>query len=390
MGKNFYKDNMKVKYLLLCAAMFIALSGCKNQHGGQTDETACHVADTTDVQPRHAKGFSVKRMKDGTRLVELKDPQGESGETYRFALIGRGDSKSEVPEGYAVVEVPVRSVICMTSLQLSNFIKLDEIDAVVGITSTRHLFNKEIKERIDKGLVHRIGIEGNFDNETIMGINPDIILFSPFKRGGYAALKDVGIPLIPHLGYKEQTPLGQAEWIKLVGLLIGESEKADAVFDGIEKRYMDLCGLTDSVDYRPMVLSGETRGGAWYAVGGKSFLAQLFKDAGADYFLKDDESTGGKNFDFETVYSQAANAEYWRIVNSYKGDFSYETLKEEDERYADFRAFKERGIIYCNMSKRPFYENMPTEPEVVLADLIHAFHPELLPDHKPVYYELLR
>ena len=108
------------------------------------------------------------------------------------------------------------------------------------------------------------------------------------------------------------------------------------------------------------------------------------------YFLKDDESTGGKNFDFETVYSQAANAEYWRIVNSYKGDFSYETLKEEDERYADFRAFKERGIIYCNMSKRPFYENMPTEPEVVLADLIHAFHPELLPDHKPVYYELLR
>ena len=30
-------------------------------------------------------------------------------------------------------------------------------------------------------------------------------------------------------------------------------------------------------------------------------------------------------------------------------------------------------------------------PEVVLADLIHIFHPELLPaDYKPVFYELLK
>ena len=33
---------------------------------------------------------------------------------------------------------------------------------------------------------------------------------------------------------------------------------------------------------------------------------------------------------------------------------------------------------------------VPVEPEVVLADLIHAFHPQLLPDHKPVYYQLLK
>ena len=51
-----------------------------------------------------------------------------------------------------------------------------------------------------------------------MSVNPDLILISPFKRGGYDALKEVGIPLMPHLGYKEMTPLGQAEWIKFVGL----------------------------------------------------------------------------------------------------------------------------------------------------------------------------
>ena len=34
---------------------------------------------------------------------------------------------------------------------------------------------------------------------------------------------------------------------------------------------------------------------------------------------------------------------------------------------------------------------MPMQPDVVLADLIHAFHPRLLPaDYQPVYYERLK
>ena len=237
-----------------------------------------------------------------------------------------------------------------------------------------------------------IGIEGNFDNEVIMSMNPDLILVSPFKRGGYETLKDVGIPLIPHLGYKETTPLGQAEWIKFVGLLLGIEKDGNERFATIEKRYNELKELTadGKVKKRPIVFSGELRGGNWYAVGGKSFLAQLFKDAGADYFLKDDERSGGVTLDFETVYNQADDADYWRIVNSFPGTFSYEALKEQDPRYEDFRAFREKGIIYCNMKNTPFYESMPTEPEIVLADLLHIFHPDLLPDHESVYYSRLK
>lgn len=280
----------------------------------------------------------------------------------------------------------------MTSLQLSSFIKMNALDKVVGITSTRHLFNKEMNERLKAGKTARIGIEGNFDNEVIMSMNPDLILISPFKRGGYETLKDVGIPLIPHLGYKEMTPLGQAEWVKFAGLLLGEEQKANETFSVIATRYNELKALTTEgkVKRRPVVLSGEMRGGNWYAVGGESFLAQLFKDAGADYFLKDDRRSGGVTLDFETVYNQGDEADYWRIVNSYPGTFSYKALKDQDPRYADFRAFKEKGIIYCNMKDTPFYESMPTEPEVVLADLLHIFHPDLLPDHTPVYYALLK
>ena len=52
--------------------------------------------------------------------------------------------------------------------------------------------------------------------------------------------------------------------------------------------------------------------------------------------------------------AKAAGADYWRIVNSYQGEFSYNTLKEEDARYVDFKAYKEKGVIYCNMREKPF------------------------------------
>lgn len=387
---------MKHTVWLICLIIPL-LFGCKARNNSNTnksdntDSTFTYKSKNAQIVPQYARGFNVTYTNDGYCLLDIKDPQKEEGgETFHFALKPKDVKASDIPQGYTVIETPVKSTICMTSLQLSNFIKLDELDAVVGITSTRHLFNQEMQKRLDEGKTHKIGIEGNFDNEIIMGINPDVILISPFKRGGYDALTEVGIPLIPHLGYKEMTPLGQAEWIKFVGLLIGEEEKANKVFSEIENRYLELTKLTSQVKKRPVVFSGELRGGNWYAVGGKSFLAQLFKDAGADYFLKDDIRSGGISLDFETVYSQAAYADYWRIVNSYKGNFSYNTLQAEDVRYADFQAFKKRQVIYCNMSEKPFYESMPVEPEIVLADLITVFHPQLLPDHTPRYYELLK
>lgn len=386
----------KWKLALLCCTVLTLVGACRNAGRNQTGRGRISVvgmkADSARFERldiKYAGGFSLT-YDDGVCLVDIQDPQKEESQSFHYALVRRGSTHPALPKDYTVIEVPVRRVICMTSLQLSNFIKLGATDAVAGITSTRHLFNEEMNRRIADGRTHKIGIEGNFDNEVIMGVNPDLILISPFKRGGYSALKDVDITLVPHLGYKETTPLGQAEWVKFIGLLLGMETDAENVFDEIEKRYTELASLAKNANGRPVVFSGEIQGGNWYAVGGNSFLANIFRDAGADYFLKDDNHSGGVTLDYEVVYSQAANADYWRIVNSYNGDFSYGALMDEDARYADFKAFKDKGVIYCNMSRKPFYESMPMEPELVLSDFIKVFHPELLPDYQPVYYELLK
>ncbi len=373
--------------MLLLLALLFSCGNSQNKTGlnlvmGSTADSSAMIA------PQYAKGFNVKYA-DNITLLEINDPENKEAEQFHFALVDKS-FKGEIPNGYTRLNIPIKSAICMTSLQLSNFLKLDIPELVVGITSTRHLHNQKMNQQLKEGKTHKIGIEGNFDNEVIIAINPDVIFISPFKRGGYDAIRNVEIPMIPHLGYKELTPLGQAEWIKVIGLLTGNASLANSTFEAIESRYNNLKSIVDTVKRRPTVFSGEMRGGNWYAVGGRSFLAQLFRDAGGDYFLKENEESGGVTLDYETVYTNAAHADYWRIVNSFEGEYSYNVLKEQDNRYTDFDAWKKHGVIYCNMKEVPFYERMPVEPEVVLADFIHVFHPDVLPNHKPQYYHLLK
>ena len=367
--------------LFYLVVMAVALCSCKGRRMVNGQRSMVNGQWST-VEVKYATGFTVRDSAD-VRLVTV-------GEKDRFALVGSDDTA--VPEDYVKVRVPIARTICMTALQLSNFTVLDAHDVVRGITGTKNLFNGDILQRVKDGRIVKIGMEGEFDTELVLAANPDVIFISPSKRGGYDAIKETGITLVPHLGYQELNPLGQAEWIKFVGLFIGKEREANEVFDGIEQRYNELRTRVDSVtsDRRPTVFSGEMHYGNWHAVGGKNYLAQIFRDAGATYVIDDDE-TSGENLEFEKMYALAANADYWRILNSFPDEFSYEALKASEPRNELFKAFREKKVIYCNMKQQPYYEITPVEPDVLLKDFVAIFHPELVEaDYEPRYYRLLR
>lgn len=390
-----------VLYVVVFIGGLLLAVGCG---GRQQTGSAEGVDSLADANPHYAKGYSVTCMENGVRLVDVADPQDDEDRmpvSYHFALVPRG-AQTQVPDGYVKVEVPVERTLVMTMLQLSNFTALDAHDVVKGITGTKNLFNEDIRQRVEDGRMVKIGMEGNFDTELILAAHPEVIFISPFKRGGYDAIQETGITLIPHMGYKELTPLGQAEWIRFVGLFIGKEHEADSIFSGIESRYNSLRlrvlalqateGRAESLELReiPTAFSGEMHGGNWYAVGGRNSLAQIFRDAGAQYVF-DNDDTGGVNIEFEQMYAAAANADYWRILNSFEGEFSYEALKASEPRNELFKAFRERKVIYCNMKRTPYYEKSPVMPDVLLSDLVAIFHPELLPaDYEPTFYRILK
>ena len=367
-----------IAWVVAVVALFCACSGKNAKKQGA--DTASDEA-LVEMTVKYATGFSVRDSAD-IRLVDV-------GKNDHFALVRTDDAA--VPAGYTKVKVPIQRTICMTSLQLSNFTVLDAHDVVKGLTGTKNLFNKDILARVKDGRIVKIGMEGNFDTEMVLAANPEVIFISPSKRGGYEAIKETGITLVPHLGYQELDPLGQAEWIKFVGMFIGKEKEANEVFAGIEQRYNDLKAKASATTTRPTVFSGEMHYGTWHAVGGKNYLAQIFRDAGADYVIQDEE-TAGENLDFEKMYALAANADYWRILNSFPGgDFNYEALKASEPRNELFKAYKERKVIYCNMKQQPYYEITPVQPDVLLKDFVAIFHPELVePDYQPTYYRRLK
>ena len=377
----------KTAFLLVFAAVVCACSVKNSQSQASADTASNDSVVTIDV--KYATGFSVRDSAD-VRLVDV-------GKNDHFALVQSDDVN--VPNGYTKIRVPIENTICMTALQLSNFTILDAHDVVKGITGTKNLFNKDILERVKDGRIVKIGMEGNFDTELVLAANPDVIFISPSKRGGYDAIKETGITLVPHLGYQELDPLGQAEWIKFVGMFIGKEREANEIFAGIENRYNELKSKADSLIHHPSpnthhltptVFSGEMHYGNWHAVGGKNYLAQIFRDAGADYVINDEE-TSGEDLEFEKMYALAAKADYWRILNSFPGEFTYEALKASEPRNELFKAYKERKVIYCNMKQQAYYEISPVQPDVLLKDFVAIFHPELVePDYQPTYYRLLK
>lgn len=374
----------KLTLIAVAAVLLCACSGKKTS--SQESDGLAPEDSVTEIAVKYATGFSVRDSAD-IRLVDV-------GKNDHFALVH--SDRASVPDGYTKVRVPIKNTICMTSLQLSNFTILDAHDVVKGLTGTKNLFNKDILARVKDGRIVKIGMEGNFDTEMVLAANPDVIFISPFKRGGYEPIKETGITLVPHLGYKELDPLGQAEWIKFVGMFIGKEREANEAFAGIEKRYNDLKARVDSLTqsspstHLPTVFSGEMHSGSWHAVGGKNYLAQIFRDAGARYVI-DDEETAGENLEFEKMYALAAEADYWRILNSFPDKFSYEALKASEPRNELFKAFKEHKVIYCNMKQQAYYEISPVQPDVLLKDFVAIFHPELIePNYQPTYYSLLK
>lgn len=372
--------NWKNKFYLI-SVLFVLMFSCKPSGVQQTGTEA-----TDTLKLKYAKGFELSQNENQKQL-KIYGVGDESDQFDVFKLVSRDDSAALKEPG--AIPIPCNRIICLSSTQLTYFFALDDIDDIVAINSSRHLVHEGMNNRLDSGLVKKVGKEGLFNTELIASLNPDVIFISPFKRGGFDMLTSLAFPLVPMAAYEEETPLGRAEWVKMIAAFIDQEQKADSIFKGIENRYSHLKQLTANIEHRPTIFSGKLRSGTWYVPGGESFYAQYFKDAGADYVIKDEEKAAYP-LDFESMYVKAANADVWRLLLTEAKGYNKDAMFAEDPRYGDFKAFQSGKVIACNIREKPYYEQNAMKPDIILADYIHFLHPELLPDHKTQFYELLK
>ncbi len=287
-----------------------------------------------------------------------------------------------------VIRTPVHSVIAYSSTQWSVFLELGEISRVKGILESDYTSNPDIKLLLAAKLIEDVGIETSLKTEVAISLHPDLILYTPYSTVPKNEIGELtGAVMLPFADYLENHPLGRAEWLKLIGFLSCREKDTDEWFHNIVSRYESLKSLCENVEYRPTVFSDLPFEGQWYLPGGKSYISQIFHDAGADYIWADNNSTASLPVDAETVLIKARDADFWRIMNSTNTKYSYERLAVENELYTHFKAYENRDILVCDIRQSGYFEKSEYEPDLLLKDFVFAFHPELVEsDYKPHYF----
>lgn len=336
----------------------------------------------------YADGFDIYEV-DSIKKLVIYNPRNKAEvlATYYFANSSCYYSYRFSPD---FIQTPLDSVAVFSATQLNAFTKLDILNKVIAISESEFIRNTEIKKRFDSGQLVELAGNGNFYLEKTLEVNPQIIFYSPYNLAQKHPLAATEITMIPFFDFMESNPLGRAEWIKFTALFFGKDEKANQIFDTIVAKYMGYKQLASNVENKPTVFSDKYYSGQWFMSGGRSYIAQLFSDAGADYLWKDDDNTGSVNLDFEIVFNRAHSADFWRIVGAYSDGFSYDKLVAENDLYSHFKAFKDKKVIFCDSRASTYFETGTLEPHLVLADLIKAFHPELLKNYQPKYYHLYK
>jgi len=126
--------------------------------------------------------------------------------------------------------------------------------------------------------------------------------------------------------------------------------------------------------------------------GGKSFASRFIADAGGHYLWADHPSSQAVPMDLESVYARAVNAEIW--INPGAAS-SLKDIRDFDERFEDLGVVQS-GRIYNNSARinasggNDYWESGAVRPDLVLYDLIKVFHPDLLTDHRFIYYRQLK
>ncbi len=352
---------------LVAAASSLALSAAlANAASPQTASAA--------AGPRHAEAAEWSRAGDTVRLTVLTPWKGARKPLKHLLIAGPVSGKGREGE----IRLPARRIACLAAVHVGFLAALGETGRIVAVDAGRHVYDSAARAAIAAGRIVEVGSDASLNVERLLAAKPDLVLANAVGASGNAALdrlRRAGIPVIVTAEWMENHPLARAEWIRVIGALVGAEIRADSLFAVVESGYRRRAAEARGRESKPTVLLGSPFRDQWFVAGGRSFMARLLEDAGANYLWAEDTTAGGVPLGFEAVLARARAADVWLHPG-------WRTLGEglkRDARFSVFSAFK-RGDVYEHDARRhadgadDYWESGAVRPDRVLADLVSIFH----------------
>ena len=365
--------------------------GCGQRTGGSSAQTSRLLK---RMPVNYAHGFQIDYY-EGYRELRIVDQMAGKADTLYYLLVDSGVAAPTDKPGIPVIVTPVRQFAVQSSVHVALADFVGVADRIVGLGNFKYVNSPVVREGIRTGKVKEIGIDSRVNSELLISMRPGLLITmtNPDATAGqYKPVADAGIPVIPDAEWLETTPLGRAEWVKLIGALVNRDDSVAKKFDSVARAYQRLAAIGSAATTKPTVIVNMPFKGTWYVPAGGNYQTQLLHDAGATYPWADTKGANSLSLTFEAVAPVALKADYW--LNLGYVDSKNDVLGR-DSRYSGFHSF-ETGALY-NFNKRvndigsnDYWESGIVNPHLILADLIRILHPGLLPQDTLYYYKQLK
>lgn len=372
---------MRIKYLMLF--IFISYS-CDSPKEAQDEESGKELI-------RYSEKLSIQEYDTYTKIT-VKHSQTDQ-EVFTYILYPKNEPQPTI-KADAYIKTPVNEIICFSTSHLPALDALQLEDHLIGFPDTQWIYDSTLRAKVKAGFIQDIGQKGGINIEKTLSLQPELVM--AYSMGStydnLKPLQQANIPLVMNVEYLESNPLGRAEWIKFTAVFFNKMDKADSIFQSIEKSYQELKKLGQSQTSSPTVMTGVMYGDIWYVPAGNSYGAQFVFDAGGDYYWSERKEAGSLELSYETVLSTAKEADFWIGAANFS---SYEELENADNRYTHFDAFKEKNI-YTYVKRvhkaggNDYLESGTLRPDLVLQDHIKILHPDLLVEKEFTYFQALK
>lgn len=374
---------MKVTYLLTFVFLLVS---CQQAEQNVPDSKKSKNSKAVPLEIEYAKGFDLKLV-DGFQQMDYYDIEGELLETYYLVPDG-----VDAPDKENIIFTPVTHLSLFSTSFIGFLDALNGIDDIKYVENINYVFNEEVKERFDQGLIQESGQLGQLDLEKFILDSPDLVLVNDFQEANseFEKLTKADISFLPIVEWKEEHPLARAEWIKLFGCLLGKEKLADSLFNEIKMNYLKAKELAGSDSLQPLALFSSLYQDIWYVPGGKSYVAHLLTDANGVSAWSEDSSKGSIALTFEDVFLRSSLVDIW--INPDAG--SIQELLIRDGRYGQFLKGITLGVFQSNKrvndwGGNDYWESGVVRPDLILLDFCKMLHPDKFKEVNFSYFQKL-
>ena len=302
------------------------------------------------MELKYAEQFSVDYCENGCSVITIGDD--------RFLIVPENTDVPEDTAGMTVISQPIENIYVAATSAMDLFDSIDKLDDVkMTSTNSGSWSLPAIRSAIDSGNINYIGKYSSPDYETLvsencgLAVESTMIYHTPEVK---EQLQLLGIPVLVERSSYETHPLGRMEWVKLYGLLTGESEAAEELFNEKTKAF-DKISVTDiAEDERKTAAFFYITSNGYFSIRKPGdYVSKMIELAGGRYIFTaddlkvDDNALSTMNIQTETFYDIAKNADILIYNSTIDGELdSIDQLIGKCGVLADFKAVKE-GNVWC-------------------------------------------